>query len=79
MRKIRDSGRRNWIFLDENSANQGFKDIIQMSQFVDLVFILREKCVKNFFYLNIYINILILVNSIKYWVTQSWVGWNINE
>jgi hypothetical protein len=29
------------IFLDENLANQGFKDIFQIIQFVELAFILR--------------------------------------
>jgi hypothetical protein len=37
-------------FLDEILANQGFKDIIKISQFVDLAFSLREKYVKTFLY-----------------------------
>ena len=36
------------VFLDKNLANQGFEDIIQISQFVDLAFSLRQKCVKTF-------------------------------
>ena len=32
----------------ENFANQGFEDIIQISQLVDLAFSLHEKCVKIF-------------------------------
>jgi hypothetical protein len=38
------------IFLDEILANQGFQDIIEIIQFVDPVFNLREKCVKTFLY-----------------------------
>jgi hypothetical protein len=38
------------VFLDKNLANQGFEDIIPISQFVDLAFSLREKCVKTFLY-----------------------------
>jgi hypothetical protein len=37
-------------FLDKNLANQGFEDIIQISQFVDQAFSLREKCVKTSLY-----------------------------
>ena len=36
------------IFLDENLANQGVKDIIQISQFVELAFSLRNICAKTF-------------------------------
>jgi hypothetical protein len=40
------------VFLDQNLVNQGFEDIIQISQFVhvDLAFSLREKCVNTFLY-----------------------------
>jgi hypothetical protein len=38
------------VFLDENLANQGVEDIIQISQFEDLAFSLRERCVKTFLY-----------------------------
>jgi hypothetical protein len=38
------------VFLDKNLANQGFEDIIQISQFVELSFSLREKCFKTFLY-----------------------------
>jgi hypothetical protein len=31
-------------FLDLTSTNQALKDIIQISQFVELAFNLREKC-----------------------------------
>jgi hypothetical protein len=34
--------------LDEILAEQDFKDIIQISQFVELAFILRKTCVKSF-------------------------------
>ena len=37
-------------FLDEILANKGLKNIIEISQFVDLAFSLREKCVKTFLY-----------------------------
>jgi hypothetical protein len=43
------TGRWNWFFSIKNLANQGFKDIIQISQIVDLAFSLRDKCVKPFF------------------------------
>jgi hypothetical protein len=35
--------------LDKILANEGSKDIIEISQFVDLAFSLREKCDKTFF------------------------------
>ena len=38
------------FFLDKILANQGFEDIIEISQFVDLAFSFREKCVKTFLY-----------------------------
>jgi hypothetical protein len=37
-----------WHILDKILAKQGFKDIIQISQFVELAFILRKTCVKIF-------------------------------
>ena len=37
-----------WHILDKILAKQGFKDIIQISQFVELAFILRKTCVKFF-------------------------------
>jgi hypothetical protein len=41
---------RELNFLDEILANQGFKDIIEISQFVDLAFSLREKHVTTCLY-----------------------------
>ena len=38
-----------WHILDKILAKHGFKDIIQISQFVKLAFILRKTCVKFFF------------------------------
>jgi hypothetical protein len=40
------------VFLDGNLANHGFEDIIRISQFVDLAFSLRQKCVKTFLYVH---------------------------
>jgi hypothetical protein len=37
-------------FLDEILANQGFEDIIEISQFVELAFSLRAKYAKTFLY-----------------------------
>jgi hypothetical protein len=37
-----------WHILDKILAKQGFKDIIQITQFVELAFILRKTCVKLF-------------------------------
>ena len=37
-----------WHILDKILAKHGFKDIIQISQFVELAFILRKPCVKTF-------------------------------
>ena len=35
-----------WHIIEEILAKHGFKEIIQISQFVELAFILRKKCVK---------------------------------
>ena len=40
------------IILDENLANQSFKDIIQISQFVELAFSLRNICHILYMYQN---------------------------
>ena len=37
-------------FLDKILANQGFEDIFEISQFVDLAFSFRKKYVKTFLY-----------------------------
>jgi hypothetical protein len=39
-----------WHFLDIILAKHGVKDIIQISQFVELAFMLRKTCVKTFFH-----------------------------
>ena len=38
------------VFLDKKLANPGFEDIIQISQFIDLAFSLRQECLKTFLY-----------------------------
>ena len=38
------------IFLDEILAHQGFGDIIEISQFVELALNLRARCAKTFLY-----------------------------
>ena len=45
---LRVSRSLNWHILDKILAKQSFKDIIQISQFVELAFILRKTCVKFF-------------------------------
>ena len=40
----------NLTLSDEILAKQGLEDIIQISQFVELAFSLRQKCVKTFLY-----------------------------
>ena len=39
-----------WHILDKILAKHGFKDIIQISQFVELAFNLRKKYAKTFLY-----------------------------
>jgi hypothetical protein len=45
--RLREYWSLELIFFDKILANQGFEDIIEISQFVDPAFSLREKCVKT--------------------------------
>jgi hypothetical protein len=47
---LRVSRSLNWHILDEILAKHGFKNIILISQFVELAFNLRKKFVKTFLY-----------------------------
>ena len=47
-KSLRVSRSLNWHILDKILAKQSFKDIIQISKFVELAFILRKTCVKIF-------------------------------
>ena len=42
-----------WHILDKILAKQGLEDIIQISQFLELAFSLRQKCFRTFLYAHI--------------------------